>query len=163
MLENIMGQNVLDSSSDNYKIHLRIMRLRMLLYRITEKLHKEEYNLGVEQYLILYMCCSSEKPMNPGQFTKITFRKANTISNHLSNLQKKGLISMQLDPTKRSRTIITITEQGKKIIADSQKSDSPINNATNSFFDNMTADEKNQLAYLLQKVYDNVLEKFGSI
>ena len=116
----------------------------------------QEYDLTYDQYHLLIYLSFSKKPPTINEISKKFSRAQNTISEKISRLEEKELVSRIGDPMDRRVTRVIITEKGHNLIHTIRQERS--NRVTYIALEKMEKGEVESLLTNLSKLY-NYLNK----
>ncbi|CCQ97846.1 putative Uncharacterized HTH-type transcriptional regulator YsmB [[Clostridium] ultunense Esp] len=114
----------------------------------------QEYGLTYDQYHLLIYLSFSEKPPTINEISKKFNRAQNTISEKISRLEEKELVSRVDDPKDRRVTRVIITERGLDLIHTIRQERS--NRVTYIALEKMEKDEIENLLTNLSILYNNL-------
>ena len=114
----------------------------------------QEYDLTYDQYHLLVYIALLEKPPTINDISKKFNRAQNTISEKISRLEEKGLVSRVDDIKDRRVTRVIITEEGVSLIHIIKRERS--NRATYLALEKMEKHEIDNLLNNLSKLYNNL-------
>ncbi len=78
------------------------------------------YNITIDQWLVLKTAVENPE-LSQKQLSKVLYKDNASITRMIQNLERKGFLSICPNPNDRRRTILKITEEGKKITGDVHK------------------------------------------
>ncbi|MBV7392242.1 MarR family winged helix-turn-helix transcriptional regulator [Enterococcus alishanensis] len=142
----------LSSNPDSVHLYLQFQQT----YREIEK----EYNQLLEKYklsesrfsILMFLSIAENEKLLPSEIADKLNVTRPTASKLIKGMNSKGLITIQQSSTDKRTSFIKITLEGKNLL----QTFLPYNyQAVDSLFDGFSAEERNQLSYLLEKLANN--------
>ncbi|MBR1677208.1 MAG: MarR family transcriptional regulator [Clostridia bacterium] len=105
---------------DDYELLLLENQVCFPTYAVANKILRRyqpllrEIDLTYTQYVAMMVLWEKET-VNEKDLVKALYLKANTLTDLLKNLQKKGLVDIKKDDRDRRNIIISLTEKGRKL------------------------------------------------
>lgn len=146
--------NKFDLSINPDAVHLYLQFQQT--YREIEKEYDqllEKYKLSESRFSILmFLSFSEDEKLLPSEIADKLNVTRPTASKLIKGMNSKGLITIQPSSTDKRTSFIEITSEGKNLL----QTFLPYNyQAVDSLFDGFSAEERNQLSYLLEKLSNN--------
>ncbi len=145
-----MKRNVIDYGSRVNKCMQTWMQVFRSFTKISNKevVYINENDLTMNQFKVLEVLYH-RGDLNVGSITKLTMSTPGNITVVIKNLKRDGLISSIQDPNDKRATLLSISQEGRKII--SGMFGQHAKNLT-SYFDVLDDDELDTLFVLLRKL-----------
>ncbi len=106
--------------------------------------------LTVAQFVV--MCALSEQAASISELVKATVIDQATIRGVVDRLKSRALIALQPDPSDRRKVIVSLTDEGKQLVAEMQPHAQAISEET---FGPLNEAERIALLYLLRKITES--------
>lgn len=131
-------------------IHGRIKRAAEILER-GQRDHFAEKGLKHSEFDVLATLRRSGAPfqLTPKDLVAATMSSGATVTNRLSELESRGLLTRHTDPTNRREVIVTLTDEGRATVDEVVVGHLATEERQ---LDGLTASDREQLASLLQKL-----------
>ena len=127
---------------------------RLLSNNLSQKLSVEKLGLTTEQWIILQILSNGSK--NQKELGLITLKNKASITSLISNLLKLGFVTKIVSKTDKRKTIISMTDIGKKI---RNKANKIASYSINEALDGFLTDEVKQLNEFLIRINNNLLKE----
>lgn len=117
---------------------------------------REKYGVTIDQWIILKRISEVEE-ISQVEIANTTFKDPAAVTRMLDILVRKKLVERQANPDDRRAYMISLTKSGKALV---NKMTPKVQEIRNFSLQTFTEEERNQLKYLLNKLYDN-MDDFG--
>jgi len=134
----------------NKKLQERYFDLWMTLVRAKDAIHNvretelNEYHISPQQAGIMAYIMALDNNAIPADISRLSFRKANTVTINLNRMEKNGLIKKSRDSERKNVIRVSLTEKGRYIYSKSSSRKSII-----EVFSSLSPEQCRQMEVLL--------------
>lgn len=137
-------------------VYVNILNCKLKKY-FAEVFKNNGINLTGEQFLVMDTLWN-EGTMTQQSIAYIIQKDKNSVTQFVDNLERKGLVQRAVDKKDRRVNNVMLTEEGKRL---KESTKAIAIDAMNRFFSDLTEEELEVFASVLQKACDNIPDGTG--
>lgn len=144
-------------SDPAYDVLLLLAQTSDVIYRSLEaELNGEDVTLA--QLRLLLVLSRHDRPLTPAELCRYLFRKSQTITTILNNLEKRGYVKMVGDQKDKRLVRVHTTEKGKQLL---NKHSQWISKTVNEILSCFSEDELQQFKGYLKRLHYWAFQLYG--
>ena len=136
-----------------YNLWVLMAQTRHLTYQVRSK-SLQSLGITPRQAAVLHIIPLIGEKATPAEISRWVGRESHTVSSNLNTMEKQGLIKKTKNLEKKNLIRISLTEKGRKIAAQSMKSD-----FLQRLFGDLSEEERRQFRKILEKIQDTAVEE----
>ena len=145
----------LETADDDYRLWIMFNQTNRATLKAREK---ELTKLGLSRMesFILFVIRSMGEEATPAEIARVILRQPHTVSEMLSRMEKKDLISKSRNPKNRSMIRLKLTKKGQSVYRKTRRRE-----VIHRIFADLTVDERNSFMLCLESIRAQALREVG--